>query len=118
MSKLKSQRVRDRVKRKCRARMKGKNRVIVSRSNRHMSAQIVDVTGRVLGGISTKNPALKKKFAYSGNKDAAKEVGIAMAAILKKLKITDNIAFDRSGYWYHGRIAMVAEGLRASNIKI
>ena len=83
-----------------------------------MAAQIVDTSGRVLGGISTKNPEIKKKIKYSGNKEAAKEVGIAMAAILKKLKIKDNIAFDRSGYWYHGRVAMVAEGLRASNIKI
>ena len=98
--------------------MQGKIRVIVSRSNRHMSAQVVDQDGRVLGGVSTKSPALKKKFAYSGNKEAAKEVGVAMAAILKKLKISENIAFDRSGYWYHGRVAMVAEGLRSSSIKI
>ena len=98
--------------------MQGKYRVIVSRSNRHMSAQIVNPFGLVLGGISTKSPSLKKKFAYSGNKEAAKEVGVAMAAILKKLKISENIAFDRSGYWYHGRVAMVAEGLRSSNIKI
>lgn len=111
-------RVRERIKRKSKARMQGKNRVVVSRSNRHMRAQIIDASGRVLGGISTLNADVKKKIKYSGNKEAAKEVGIAMAAIIKKLKCTDNLAFDRSGRLYHGRVAMVAEGLRASNIKI
>ncbi len=119
MSKARSQqRVRERVKRKCRARMQGKNRIIVCRSNRHIRVQLVDMQGRVVGGASTLTPALKSKISYSGNKEAAKEVGVAIAAIAKKLKLTDNLAFDRSGYLYHGRIAMIAEGIRSSNIKI
>lgn len=111
-------RVRERIKRKSKARMQGKCRILVSRSNRHIRAQLVDVNGRVLGGVSTMNPDVKKKIKYSGNKEAAKEVGIAMASIIKKLKCTENLAFDRAGFLYHGRIAMVAEGLRASDINI
>lgn len=115
---LSKQRVRERVKRKSKARMQNKNRVIVFRSNKHMRAQLINAEGRVLGGASTLTPAIKKKLKSSGNKEAAKEVGIALAAIIKKLKCTENLAFDRSGYLYHGRIAMVAEGLRSSDIKI
>ncbi|MCP8352502.1 50S ribosomal protein L18 [Candidatus Synchoanobacter obligatus] len=117
MSKLKS-RVRDRVKRKSRARLAGKDRIIITRSNRHIRVQVVNLNGRVLGGVSTLTPAVKKKISYTGNKEAAKEVGMALAAVIKKLKLTDNLAFDRSGYVYHGRVAMVAEGLRAAKIKI
>lgn len=117
MSSVSRQRARERVKRKSRARMKGKTRVIVSRSNRHMRAQLISAEGRVLAGVSTLSPSLKKKIKYSGNKEAAKEVGIALAAIVKKLKL-ENLAFDRSGYLYHGRIAEVAEGLRSASIKI
>lgn len=83
-----------------------------------MRVQIVGIDGRVLGGASTLTPTVKKKIAFSGNKDAAKEVGVAMASIIKNLKIKENLAFDRSGFLYHGRVAMVAEGLRSSGIKI
>jgi large subunit ribosomal protein L18 len=83
-----------------------------------MRAQLVDTNGRVLGGISTLNADVKKKFKYSGNCEAAKAVGVAMAAVIKKLKRTDNLAFDRSGCLYHGRVAKVAEGLREASIKI
>lgn len=119
MSKANSQRrVRERSKRKSRARLNGKNRIIVMRSNRHIRVQLVDVNGRVVGGASTLTPSLKSKISYSGNKDAAKQVGIAVAEIAKKLKLVENLAFDRSGYIYHGRVAMIAEGMRSSNINI
>ena len=111
------QRARERVKRKSKARMKGENRVLVFRSNRHMRAQLISIEGRVLGGVSTLTPAVKKKIKYTGNKEAAKAVGVALASIIKKLKV-DNVAFDRSGYVYHGRVAEVAEGLRSASIKI
>ena len=119
MSKANSQRrVRERSKRKSRARLHGKNRIIVRRSNRHIRVQLVDASGRVVGGASTLTPSLKSKITYSGNKEAAKVVGEAIAEIAKKLKLVENLAFDRSGYVYHGRVAMVAEGIRASNVKI
>ena len=119
MSKANSKRrVRLRSKRKSRARMEGKIRIIVRRSNRHMRAQIVDVNGRVVGGASTLTPSIKQKISYPGNKDAAKEVGVAIAAIAKKLKLVENLAFDRSGLPYHGRVAMLAEGIRSANINI
>lgn len=110
-------RVRERIKRKSKARMFHKCRIVVSRSNRHMRVQLID-GNKVLGGISTLNEKIRKKVKYSGNKEAAKEVGIAMAEIIKKLKRTENLAFDRCGRVYHGRVAMVAEGLRSSGIKI
>lgn len=115
---ISKRRIRERIKRKSKSRMRDKCRIVVSRSNRHMRVQLIDTDGRVLGGTSTLNADVKKKFKYSGNKEAAKEVGIAMAAIIKKLKRTTNLAFDRSGRVYHGRVAEVAEGLRSSSIKI
>lgn len=109
---------RARVKRKAKARMHGKNRIVVFRSNKHMYAQLLDQSGRVITGVSTLSKAVKEKVKYTGNKEAAKQVGVAIGEKIKKLKLNKNLAFDRSGYIYHGRVAMVAEGMRSSKIDI
>jgi large subunit ribosomal protein L18 len=87
-------------------------RLSVTRSNKYVSAQLIDdVKGITLVGISQKN--LKTKGTKMDN---AKALGIEMAAKLKAKKIT-KIVFDRGSYAYHGRIKNIAEGLREGGIE-
>ena len=87
-------------------------RLAVFKSSKHMYAQLIDdQTGRTLISVSTLSLDVKK----SGNKEAAKSIGSAIAkqALAKKIK---NVVFDRSGYVYHGRVRAVAEGAREAGL--
>lgn len=87
-------------------------RLTVSRSNKYVSAQLIDdIKGVTLVGMSQKN--LKTK----GTKmESAKTLGLEMASKLKAKKIT-KIVFDRGSYRYHGRVKSIAEGLREGGIQ-
>ena len=95
----------------------GKHSVIVKRSSKHFEAQVLSPEGVALGGATTKSNANKKQFKNTGNCDAARELAGTVAKLLTKLGVSD-IAFNRSGYVYHGRIAAFADGLRAAGVKI
>ena len=105
MDRLKRQRRQQRI----RARITGTNerpRVSVYRSNRYVTAQLVDDTkGVTLGAVHG------KEFAKATKLEQAKLVGQALAEIAKAAGITA-VVFDRSGYHYHGRVKAVAEALR------
>ncbi|MFU0469244.1 50S ribosomal protein L18 [Gardnerella vaginalis] len=91
-------------------------RLVVSRSNRHMVAQIVDDTkGITLVSAST----LTSDFAgFTGTKtEAAAKVGELIAAKAKEAGITA-VVFDRGGNKYHGRVAAVAEGARQGGLAL
>lgn len=91
-------------------------RLNVFRSLNHIYAQIIDdTTGVTLVSASTIDPALKGKFEYCGNKEAAKEVGklVATKATEKGIK---QVVFDRGGYIYHGRIKELADGAREAGL--
>jgi len=62
-------------------------------------------------------PTKKNNKSKVNNIESAKDVGTKMASYIKKEKIT-NVAFDRSGYRYHGRLKAVAEALRENGVKI
>lgn len=101
-----------RVKRLVKARIgKEKFRMRVRATNNHTYAYLVSPEGHTLTEISTMSEAISKKVKHGANKDAAKVVGKAMGDYIKKKKIT-NIAFDRSGRLYHGRVAAIADGAR------
>jgi len=87
-------------------------RLCVFRSNKHISAQIIDdVKGVTLASASS--VAMK---INGGNVEAAKKVGeeLGKNALAKKIK---TVVFDRSGYIYHGRVAALAEGAREAGLK-
>ena len=85
-------------------------RVCISRSNKHIFAQIVDDSlGKTLASVSDLKLKSEKKV------EIAKKLGLNLGAIAKKNKI-DKIVFDRSGYNYHGRVKAFAEGMRESGI--
>ena len=106
----------DRLRRakKARARIKqlGANRLTVHKTSRHVYAQIIAPNGsEVLASASSLDKDLKSQIKYSGNVEAAAAVGKALAERAKKAGI-DDVAFDRSGFKYHGRIKALADAAR------
>ena len=89
-------------------------RLVVTRSARHISAQVVDDTqGRTLASASTMEAPVR---AASGDKsDKAKQVGGLIAERAKAAGI-EMVVFDRAGYKYHGRVAALADGARESGL--
>lgn len=91
----------------------GVTRLCVHKTPRHIYAQIIAPEGsRVLANASS----LEKDFTgYGGNVSAAAGVGKTIAERAKSAGIT-NIAFDRSGFKYHGRIKALAEAARENGL--
>jgi large subunit ribosomal protein L18 len=89
-------------------------RLVVFRSNRGISAQLVDdLDGKTLAAASWLQ--LKKSFKGNKTKQAA-EVGKLLAETAKKADI-DTVVFDRGGYLYHGRVKALAEAAREGGLK-
>jgi large subunit ribosomal protein L18 len=88
-------------------------RLVVFRSNKGISAQLIDDdSGKTLAGASW--VGLK---SFSGNKtDQATEVGKTLAAAAKEAGV-ETCVFDRGGYLYHGRVKALAEGAREGGLK-
>jgi large subunit ribosomal protein L18 len=87
----------------------------VSRSNKHISAQIIDdVAGRTLAAASSVEADLKA--TNGGNIDGAKAVAALLAQRAQAANIT-TVVFDRGGFDYHGRVAAFAEQLRSAGLE-
>ena len=92
-------------------------RLVVSRSNCHIYAQIIAPTGdKVLVSASTLEADVRKDVPNGGNKAAATAVGKRIAERAKALGI-ESVAFDRSGYRYHGRVQALADAARENGLK-
>ena len=110
-----------RLRRARRARAKirelGANRLTVHRTPRHMYAQVISADcEKVLASASTLDAEVKKGLKASGNVDAATVVGKVIAERAKKAGITE-VAFDRSGFKYHGRIKALADAARENGLQ-
>jgi large subunit ribosomal protein L18 len=93
------------------------NRLVVSRSNCHIYAQIVAPSGdKILTSASTLEGDVRKDLKNGGNKAAAAIVGRRIAEKAKTLGI-DAVAFDRSGFKYHGRVKALADAAREGGLK-
>lgn len=91
-------------------------RLSIHRSNCHIYAQIIDATGsKVLTSASTIEPEVRKELKNGGNIDAAVVVGKRIAEKAKSLGI-GSVAFDRSGFKYHGRIKALADAARENGL--
>ncbi|GAB3317130.1 50S ribosomal protein L18 [Haliea atlantica] len=98
-----------------RMREQGVNRLAVHRTPRHIYAQVFAPAGdRVLASASTLDSSLRS--GSTGNIDAAAAVGKLVAERAKAAGI-DKVAFDRSGYKYHGRIKALADAARESGLE-
>ncbi|HSM36954.1 MAG TPA: 50S ribosomal protein L18 [Longimicrobiales bacterium] len=94
-------------------------RLVVHRSHKNMQGQIVDdLEGRVLLGVSTLDPELRKvrEDAETDKKVLGREAGKLLAARAKAAGV-ESVVFDRGGYLYHGRVAAFAEGAREGGLK-
>jgi large subunit ribosomal protein L18 len=92
-------------------------RLAVHRTNGHIYAQIFSQDGdKVLASASTLEKDVRTSIAHGGNKTAAASVGKRIAEKAKQLGI-EAVAFDRSGFKYHGRVKALAEAAREAGLK-
>lgn len=113
--KSKQERKKARIKHAIKERGRGR-KVVVSRSNRYLYAQVVDIpSGKTLMGLSDKD--LSKDLSDKTKRERAFELGKQFAKQMKKEDIK-KVAFDRSGYLFHGRVKSFVKGLRQGGIKV
>ena len=93
----------------------GAHRLTIHRTPRHMYAQII-FEGKTLVAASTVEKEVAAGLEYTGNVDAAKKVGAALAERAKAAGITA-VAFDRSGFQYHGRVQALADAAREAGLE-
>jgi large subunit ribosomal protein L18 len=92
-------------------------RLAVFRSNSHIYAQVISGDGsKVLASASTAEADVRAQLKNGGNRAAAELVGTRIAEKAKAAGV-EVVAFDRSGYQYHGRVKALAEAARAGGLK-
>jgi large subunit ribosomal protein L18 len=92
-------------------------RLTVHRTNLHTYAQIIDATGgKVLASASTLEAEVRANVPNGGNIAAAQVVGQRIAEKAKAAGI-ETVAFDRSGFRYHGRVKALADAAREAGLK-
>ena len=111
-----SRRRRDRVRAGLRKRSRGRIRLSVFRSGRHIYAQVIDDTkGKTLAAASSLDKGLRDKLNKDAGVNAAREVGklIALRALESGV---EQVVFDRGPYHYHGRVKALAEAARETGL--
>lgn len=92
-------------------------RLSVHRTNSHIYAQVFSFCGStVLASASSLEPEIRKTLSNGGNTGAAVVIGKLIAERAKKVGI-ERVAFDRSGFQYHGRVKALAEAAREAGLK-
>lgn len=93
-------------------------RLSIHRTPRHIYAQVIAANGSdVVASASTVQTDLKGQVKYTGNVDAATAVGKAIAEKALAAGVS-SVAFDRSGFKYHGRVKALADAAREAGLKI
>ena len=89
-------------------------RLVVTRSSKHISVQVVDdLVGKTVASASSMEADLR---TFEGDKTAkAKKVGELVAERAKAVGV-DGVVFDRAGHQYHGRVAALADGAREGGL--
>ena len=117
MKDVTSNRIRRAKKTRMRIREQGKCRLSIHRTPRHIYAQIIAANGsEILTSASTVQADVSKDLKSTGNVEAAIAVGKAIAEKAKAAGIT-GIAFDRSGFKYHGRVKALADSARENGLE-
>ena len=107
----------ERVRTGLRQKSGGRPRLSVFRSGMHIYAQVIDdAAGKTIAAASTIDKSLKGSLKTTANIEAAKAVGklIAQRAVEKGIK---EVAFDRGGYKYHGRVKALADAAREGGLQ-
>lgn len=90
--------------------------MVIYRSAKHIYAQLLDAeSGRTLGSVSTRQKALAAGGS-TGNIEAAKRVGVALAALAQENNI-EEVVMNRNGFLYHGRVKALADAAREAGLR-
>ena len=93
------------------------NRLTIHRTPRHIYAQIISgEEGKVIASASTVEAEVRKGVKNGGNVEAAAIIGARIAEKAKAAGV-DSVAFDRSGFRYHGRVKALADAAREAGLK-
>ena len=113
----KTSRLRRAAKTRARIVRQGAARLTVHRTNLHIYAQVVDSAGgKVLASASTLEKDVRATHPNGARKEAAAEVGKRIAEKARAAGVTE-VAFDRAGFSYHGRVKALAEAAREGGLK-
>ena len=113
----KERRQRRAIKTRAHIRSLGVARLSIHRSTQHIYAQVFDASGaKVLAAASTVQSAVRGDLKATGNVEAAKAVGKAIAEKAKAAGVT-KVAFDRAGFKYHGRVKALADAAREAGLE-
>jgi large subunit ribosomal protein L18 len=94
-----------------------RTRLTVYRSAKHIYAQLVDSeTGRTIGSVSTRTQGVAASLTSTGNVEAAKRVGKAIADLAREKQI-EAVVFNRNGFLYHGRVKALADAAREAGLQ-
>ena len=94
----------------------GRHRLTVHRTPRHIYAQVLTPdSAKVVASASTVLADVRSGLKYTGNVEAAAAVGKLIAERAKAAGVSD-VAFDRSGFRYHGRVKALAEAARENGL--
>lgn len=91
-------------------------RLSIHRTPRHIYAQVFDDASRVVASASTLQKDVAEGLKGTGNVDAARAVGRVIAERAKAKGVTQ-VAFDRSGFRYHGRVKALADAAREHGLE-
>lgn len=106
-----------RVRNQVRRSASGRLRLSVFRSNKHISAQVIDdASGKTVAAASSVEKNLREQLKNGGNVEAATAVGKTLGERCAQKGITD-VVFDRGKYKYHGRVAALADGAREAGLQ-
>jgi large subunit ribosomal protein L18 len=95
----------------------GAHRLTIHRTPKHIYAQVITPDGsKVVAAASTVQKEIAADAKYTGNAEAASLVGKAIAEKSKSAGIT-SVAFDRSGFRYHGRVKALADAAREGGLE-
>jgi len=112
----KTSRLRRAKRTRARIRQLGASRLTIHRTPKHIYAQVISADGAVVANATTLQKDIAGSLKYTGNVEAAVAVGKAIGerAVAKGIS---EVAFDRSGFQYHGRVKALADAAREAGLK-
>jgi len=113
----KAARLKRALRQRCKIKQLGVSRLTVHRTSQHIYAQVMSEDGSTtVASASTLDADVKASDSYSGNSDSAGMVGSLVAKRALEAGVTE-VAFDRSGFKYHGRVKALADAAREAGLK-
>ena len=114
----KQRRLRRAVKTRAHIRDLGIARLTIHRTPQHIYAQVTDASGaKVISAASTVQEKVREGLKGTGNVEAAKAVGRAIAERTRAAGVS-KVAFDRAGFQFHGRVKALAEAAREAGLEL